>query len=308
MLRKLLLACIATICLCPVMNASAQGIYNYETGRVENAGSGQNNNNQNSRQSYGQGGQQAWGYAPKRHFYSGNWSLTLGGTVYSAPKYMGSDSYEMKFEPNISLGKSGDGPRFVSRNDNISFSLYDNGPIRLGVAGKILWHRDGDKSGDLVGLDAVKWGAEAGGFAELYPFNGLRLRAELRHGIRTHDAFTLDLAADVYHDLTPSVRISGGPRAFYAGEDYFKTYYGVNTRESLRSGLKRYSPDSGWGSVGVGGAITWKATNQITTSFFAEYDRLEGPAADSSLVRERGSKDQMTFGISTSYRFDFRVD
>jgi outer membrane scaffolding protein for murein synthesis (MipA/OmpV family) len=73
------------------------------------------------------------------------------------------------------------------------------------------------------------------------------------------------------------------------------------------TGLSAYSPDSGIKSVGVGGAVTWKTTDQLTTSVFAEYDRLMGPAADSSLVREGGSRDQLTVGASAVYRFDFRL-
>jgi outer membrane scaffolding protein for murein synthesis (MipA/OmpV family) len=40
---------------------------------------------------------------------------------------------------------------------------------------------------------------------------------------------------------------------------------------------------------------------------FGEYSRLMGPAADSSLVQERGSRDQFMIGVSTSYRFDFSM-
>ncbi len=60
-------------------------------------------------------------------------------------------------------------------------------------------------------------------------------------------------------------------------------------------------------SWGAGGAVTWKTTDQLTTSVFAEYQRLAGPAADSSLVRERGSKNQLLLGASASYRFDFTL-
>ena len=45
----------------------------------------------------------------------------------------------------------------------------------------------------------------------------------------------------------------------------------------------------------------------MTASLFGEYARLAGPAADSSLVRERGDRDQFTVGVSTTYRFDFAV-
>jgi outer membrane scaffolding protein for murein synthesis (MipA/OmpV family) len=40
---------------------------------------------------------------------------------------------------------------------------------------------------------------------------------------------------------------------------------------------------------------------------FSEYTRLLGPAADSSLVEERGSPNQFTFGVSAAYRFDFTM-
>jgi outer membrane scaffolding protein for murein synthesis (MipA/OmpV family) len=32
-----------------------------------------------------------------------------------------------------------------------------------------------------------------------------------------------------------------------------------------------------------------------------------GPAADSTLVGERGSKNQWLFGVSATYRFDFQL-
>ena len=92
-----------------------------------------------------------------------------------------------------------------------------------------------------------------------------------------------------------------------ASADYFDTYYGVDAEESKKSGLKEYDPGGGFKSVGAGGAITWKATDRVTASLFAEYARLVGPAADSSLVKQRGSKDQFMIGISTTYRFDFTI-
>ena len=116
-----------------------------------------------------------------------------------------------------------------------------------------------------------------------------------------------DVAVDAFKDATEKVRISGGPRFSMASADYFDTYYGVDAEESKKSGLKEYDPGGGFKSVGAGGAITWKATDRVTASLFAEYAHLVGPAADSSLVKQRGSKDQFMIGISTTYRFDFTI-
>jgi hypothetical protein len=53
---------------------------------------------------------------------------------------------------------------------------------------------------------------------------------------------------------------------------------------------------------GIGGAIDWKVTDRITTNIFGEYARLMGSAEDSSLVREWGSRDKFTVGVSAAWR------
>ena len=115
------------------------------------------------------------------------------------------------------------------------------------------------------------------------------------------------MAVDAFYDVTPAVRISGGPRLSFASSDYFDAFYGVSATEAAASGLGEYHPGGGMKSAGVGGAVTWKTTDRITTSLFGEYARLTGPAADSSLVRERGSPNQFTVGLSASYRFGFTI-
>ena len=251
----------------------------------------------------------AMGAAPAaaEGWFSGDWYIKLGGAVLHAPKFEGASGREFSFQPMISIGKAGPSARFSSRNDNISWAFVDNGTFRAGAAGKLIWGRDGDTHPAIRDLSEVKAGGEAGVFAEIYPTDFLRLRAEVRHGIRSHDGVVADLAADAFFDVTDTIQLSGGPRASWASAGYHEAYYGVDADEAIASGLSPYSPGSGIKSWGVGGAVTWKTTDQLTTSVFAEYQRLAGPAADSSLVRERGSKDQVLIGASASYRFDFSL-
>lgn len=237
----------------------------------------------------------------------GDWYLTVGAAGFVAPKFEGSDDRIFSAVPMISLGKVGPEARFVSRNDNISLSLYDGGSVRAGLTGKFILGRDGDDADELKGLDEVKLGGEAGAFAEVYPTDWLRVRGEVRHGIRSHDGVVADLAADAFVDVTDRVRVSGGPRLSVASEGYFDSYYGVDSDEAVKSGYSQYNPGGGVKSVGLGGAVTWKTTDQLTTSLFGEYSRLQGPAADSSLVKEGGSANQFLLGVSATYRFDFKL-
>jgi MipA family protein len=241
-------------------------------------------------------------------WWSGDWYVKLGGSAFVAPRYQGDNAYLFSGKPIISVGKGDEGVRFTSRNDNASFSLYENSMVRLGVVGKLLLPRDKDTSSDLKGLEPVDWGVEAGGFAEVYPTDWMRVRAEVRRGIGSHDGIVADIAADAFTDITDTIRLSAGPRVSFATEDYMDTYYGVTAKESKRSGLKKYNADGGLQSAGLGAAINWKATDKVDTSLFAEYTRLLGPVADSSLVRERGSKDQVLLGVSATYKFGFTID
>ena len=179
----------------------------------------------------------------------GDWKLVVGATGMVAPDFDGAKDLMFSVSPIISLGKAGPEARFTSRDDNISISLFDNGAIRAGLNGKILFARDEDDSDALRGLDPVRWGGELGGFAEFYPTDWLRVRGEVRQGIRTHDGVVAELRADAFHDVTPAIRISGGPRLMVASADYFDTYYGVTPSESVASGLAEYDPGGG---VGVG--------------------------------------------------------
>jgi len=242
------------------------------------------------------------------HWWSGNWYLTVGATGFRAPEFDGSSEYKFSASPLISLGRAGNAVRFSSRNDSASFAFIDRGAFRAGATGKLIFDRDGDTSDRLRGLDPVKFGAELGGFAEVYPTDWLRVRGELRQGIRSHHGVVADVAADAFVDLTDTLRLSGGPRLSIASDKYFDAYYGVSAAESAASGYGQYSPNGGLKSVGVGAAITWKATDKVETSAYAEYSRLTGPAADSSIVAEGGSKNQLLVGVAATYRFDFTLD
>lgn len=237
------------------------------------------------------------------YWWSGDWYLSLGAEGFVAPKYKGSKDYLLQASPLISLGKAGNVTRFTSRNDSASFSLYDAGDVRVGVAGRLVMPDDKD----IKGLDDLEFGAEVGGFAEYYPTDWLRLRAEVLQGIRSHSGLVADLAADAFTDVAPGVRVSAGPRASIASSDYMDAYYGVSASEAAASGLSEYDPGGGVQSVGVGGAVTWQATDKITTGVFAEYSRLTGPAGDSSLVRDRGSRNQFLIGVGATYRFGFTL-
>ncbi|MBT9368857.1 MipA/OmpV family protein [Rhizobium sp. CSW-27] len=236
--------------------------------------------------------------------WSKDWYLTLGGMGFQAPRYQGDDQRRLTFSPVIALGR-GQRPVFVSRNDSPSVMLLGAGGFHAGLVGRFVPSQRESRSDDLKGLGSVKWGLEAGGFAELYPVEGIRVRGEVRQGVRAHHGVVADLALDGYSDLVPGLQVSGGPRITWASKDYKSTYFGVSDSQSQASGLAPFDPQSGLHAMGVGAAISWKSTDRLTIGSFAEYRRLMGDAADSSLVRERGSRNQVMVGVTATYTFGY---
>lgn len=233
-------------------------------------------------------------------------SITVGASIRMAPAYEGSEDLRFRPLPVISFGREQPRTRFRGVEDGISIGLFETDMVRAGPMLKFRFPRDDNDHRALRGLDNVGFALEPGFFVDVYPVQGLRLRAEARHGIGGHRGFVGDLSADVFFDVTEQLRLSAGPRLAVASGRFFDAYFGITPAESLRSGLPVFTPGSGLAlrSVGFGAAATTRWTDRWSTTLFAEYDRLTGPAAQSPLTNLVGSRNQFMIGVSASYRFD----
>jgi outer membrane protein len=247
-------------------------------------------------------------HAAAESFFSGDWYVKLGGSGFTAPKYQGDNKNELGVSPIIAIGRQGPSERFSSRNDSAGFGMFDNGAVNGGIAAKLIMPRDEGDADDLRGMSKIKLGGEAGAFANVYPTDWLRVRGEVRQGIRSHSGLVADLSVDAFTDLAEGVQFSAGPRATWVSSKYNDKYYGVTPAQAAAGAPSAYSPSGGLHSAGLGAEVKWKVTEQAEVGSFAEYRRLMGDAGDSSLVRERGSKNQFVVGVQASYKFGFSID
>jgi outer membrane scaffolding protein for murein synthesis (MipA/OmpV family) len=238
---------------------------------------------------------------------SGNWTVMVGIGGEYAPDFVGSNNGKALPVPIFSIRRAGSVDQFRGPRDSASIALLDVGNFRAGPAFKYVSSRKSDKYAELTGLGDVKAAYELGGFVEYFPVDWLRLRSELRQGMGGHTGTVADVSADVIVPLIQRLTISAGPRFTWKSTKATAPYFGVDAVQAAASGLPNYDARGGAHSVGFGSQISYRFNPQWEVHAYVEYQKLLGDAADSPLVKLRGSSNQITVGLGASYSFDFRI-
>jgi outer membrane protein len=238
---------------------------------------------------------------------SGSWTVMVGIGGEYTPDFVGSKNMKVSPIPIFAIRRAGSVDQFRGPRDSASIALLDVGNFRAGPAFKYVSARKSDKYSELTGLGDVKAAYELGGFVEYFPVDWLRLRSELRQGFGGHTGAVADLSADVIVPLIQRLTISAGPRFTWNSAKATAPYFGVDPAQALASGLPVYNAGGGAHSVGVGSQISYRINPQWEAHAYVEYERLLGDAADSPLVKLRGSPNQTAVGLGASYSFDFRI-
>jgi MipA family protein len=233
------------------------------------------------------------------------WNITVGARVAAQPRFLGSKDRAFAISPQFSMGR-GLGSRWLSlEDDNISIGLVNGDRWRLGVTGKLVWSRE-EKSSRvaLAGLGNTRFGGEAGAFAEFYPTDWLRARVDLRHGFIAHRSMMADLKLDAFTRLGSGWTLAVGPRVQFAGGDFMDRNFSVTAAQAIASGLPQYNARGGLLSYGAAAQVGYSWNSRVESVAFVQYSRLAAEAARAPLVAQRGSRDQVTVGVSTRWTID----
>jgi outer membrane protein len=241
------------------------------------------------------------------------WTVTIGAEGRSEPGWFGAPNGDRRFTgmPLISVRKQGSPPTFFGPRDGFGISIIDLGQFRLGPVGKLVWQRKASDYDALNGLGDIDYAIQVGGFAEYWPVSWLRLRGEVRKGFGGETGVTGDLFLDAVVPIG-QLTLSAGPRLTVQSSDAVSPYFSltaaqVTAANAAQPGLPILTPYTAGGGIysyGAGGMARYFWTPQFATHAFIEYERLTGDAADSPLVTQRGSPNQLTFGAGATYSFD----
>ena len=232
------------------------------------------------------------------------WTVTIGIEARLQNAWVGADHDRVVPNPLMDIRRQGTPQRFDAPRDGIGIALFEAGTFRAGPVGNLEAPRTQHRNPELQGLGNVNRTLELGGFAEYWWQPWLRSRGELRQGIGGHHGLVSDLTTDVVAPVAPGWTLSGGPRLTLASTAAISPYYGVDIGQAAASGLPVYNARGGIRSIGAGDKARYDINRQWFSHAFVEYQRLEGDAADSPIVVQRGSPNQTMVGLGVGYSFD----
>lgn len=225
----------------------------------------------------------------------------VGLGLQLVPQFPGSENVSLRPLIDISRAKGTEEFDFEAPDDSFGFEVLNSGNLVLGPAINL----EGSRKASDVGANLPKVGftIEVGAFAQYAISESFRLRSEVRKGIGGHRGWIGNIGADFVKRDGDKWLFSVGPRVTLSNSKYQQAYFGVSPSVSQISGLPAYQADGGVTAVGVASGYLRQFSPRWGISTYAKYDRLVGDAAQSPIVRQLGSRNQLHGGIGLTYTF-----
>ena len=226
----------------------------------------------------------------------------VGLGIGYAPDYEGSEDYEpVPLVRAVYVMRNGMSLSFLG--STLRFNLVPDSPWNAGLIARYRPERndvDNDKVDRMKKVDAA---LELGGFAAYRMDQWIFSLALLGDVADAHDGYLLEFSTGYKYPLSADSHMTWFLSASFADEDYMNTYFGVNSSDAARSGLSRYKADSGIKDVGLGLLYETGLSRHWNLLAGFKYSRLLDEAADSPLVDDEGSENQLLVGAVISYVF-----
>lgn len=235
-------------------------------------------------------------YGPIRQKLS-DWNLFVAGGAMYAPKYEGSDEFELVPMPMISITL---GDRLTIDPGGLSLDVLDSNGLKLSVSGGYDMNggRDEDDSSHLKGLGDIDAGAVVGTQLS-YEWGPMEFYASVDKTFGGSDGLQAQVGANVSHHVDRFM-LSAGVSATFADDNYMETYFGVTAIQSARSGLPQYEASAGLKRFDIEASVTYMATENWLVRAQLGAGFLSGDAKESPIVQSDVQPSGMLF---VGYRF-----
>lgn len=118
-----------------------------------------------------------------------------------------------------------------------------------------------------------------------------------------HKGFVAEATAGYTARLAEGLSLRMIVASNYASDGYMGTYFTVDSADAPAAGLASYDADDGFRDVGTRWALNWEfpGAENVGIAVAASYFRLLSDAADSPIVDDVGSKNQLFGGVMVTF-------
>lgn len=230
----------------------------------------------------------------------------VGLGVGVANDYVGSDDLA---PGGLPLARMSWENRYITLEGNYLAANVVNHPlIRFGPAGLYRFGR-GDVDDNVVDrLPSIDDTVELGGFAGLEfideddPRKRIYLSVDFLHDVADeHGGYVVSASARVWYPLARATEFGVAVASSYGSEDYMSTFFSIGPSASARSNLQTYNASDGLRDARVTAVVIQSLSENWHVGAGVLYSRLLSEAADSPIVDDRGSANQIAGGIGFVY-------
>ena len=180
--------------------------------------------------------------------------------------------------------------------------------IRFGLAGLYRFGRDDVDDNVVDRLPSIDATIELGGFAGLEFVDGadprkrIYLSIDFLHDVAgSHGGYVLSASARLWYPLARATEVGLAVASSYGSEDYMSTFFSIGPQAAARSGLAAYDAGDGLRDARVTVMVIQSLSEHWHVGAGILYSRLLSEAADSPIVDDRGSANQLVGGIGFVY-------
>jgi len=233
----------------------------------------------------------------------------VGVGIGGLPDYQGSNDYMVGGAPffRLTLPKTEYYLRLIATD--LQANIINHPWLRLGPAINYRFGRNDDIEDKVVKhMKEIDGTIEAGAFVgvELVDKDNPRQRfiaqVEFLSDVGgEYNGYNFALSASYWLPVSKPVDIMFGAGINYASDNYMKTYFGVDSEDSARTGLDHYKAEAAFYTARVNTAAVLHLSESWHLAAGVQWRPLLGDAADSPIVEERGEKNQWIYGLGAAY-------
>ncbi len=228
-----------------------------------------------------------------------DWKFRIGAIGGIRPRWQGSNSYTYAWAPEYGVSWR---DRVFIKNESFGVNAVKTKKLKAGVQVRRVGGRS-DNARNLNGVEGVDRSIEVGGFLR-YDHRALRLHLEVHQDVASgHEGVIGLVAASTKVTLAKVLTFRARAEVTAADGNYMGAFFGVDRESAANSGLDRYDADAGLRDVGLILSTGYKFTKRWRLGLKLSYRRLLNEAADSPIVRKRGSPNQYRAGLGLTFNF-----